>query len=303
MGGLGMGTFAKDFLGRGLQVALTNGSSTRIPVIWLGFGVLMLGFVLTVGIEWLTGGRNMPALETALKSWKSWLGAALALTMAWLLLFVYSVFEVAYADHKSLVIAESKTCPVEVKQQEASPKTKPGEKPKIAVTINQGKGSTANPGVIVAPIKQGDCGVVQNGGSNNSASPTCAPPVRKLTDVQKQGIGNFLKSIPLSVQVSVGSVYGSGDAALYAGEFFPLFGGRHLENQDGPVIRTGFPATFVGVIVATPTEDDPASPYRDELVDKLNSLGINAKKANGSKVPIGNIELVIGYRSEDVGEH
>jgi hypothetical protein len=57
------------------------------------------------------------------------------------------------------------------------PKSPPAEKPKVSITIRQGKGGTANPSVIAAPIIQHDCGVVQNGGTGNTASPTCNPPV------------------------------------------------------------------------------------------------------------------------------
>jgi hypothetical protein len=64
-----MWSFTKDLLNRGWQQALANGSSTGISVFWLGFGVLVLAFGFTVGIEWLTGGRNMAALVAALKSW------------------------------------------------------------------------------------------------------------------------------------------------------------------------------------------------------------------------------------------
>jgi hypothetical protein len=116
-----MWTFIKELLWRGWKEALANGSSTGISVFWLGFGVLALGFVFTTGIEWLTGGSSMLALRAALKSWKSWLGAALALIVAWTILFAYSLFSVVYTDHKALTAAESKTCPSEVKHEEAIP--------------------------------------------------------------------------------------------------------------------------------------------------------------------------------------
>ena len=106
-----MWLFLKDLLHRGWQEALANGSSTRISVFLLGFGVLALGFIFTAGIEWLTGDRNMAALIAALKSWKSWLGAAMALFVAWVCLFVYSTINVAYHDHQKLLAAEAKNCP------------------------------------------------------------------------------------------------------------------------------------------------------------------------------------------------
>lgn len=106
-----MWPFTKDLLYRGWQEALANGSSTGISVFILGFGVLTLGFAFTVAIEWLTGGRNMTALMSAVKSWKSWLGAFLALVVGWLFLFGYSTLDVAYRDHQDLVAATKRSCP------------------------------------------------------------------------------------------------------------------------------------------------------------------------------------------------
>jgi hypothetical protein len=126
------------------------------------------------------------------------------------------------------------------------------------------------------------------------------PPIRQLTEAQKQGIENFLKTLPQSVLVTVGSVYGSSDGDIYASQFFSLFEGRHYENQTAASIRTGFPAEFTGVFVATTTEDDPAAPYRDALAKELMNVGISARVSNGSKISRGNLELLIGYRPEEV---
>jgi hypothetical protein len=137
-------------------------------------------------------------------------------------------------------------------------------------------------------------------GNNNSATITAVIPFRVLTEDQKQGITAFLQTVPQSVLVSVGGVYGSGDAVSYAGEFLPLFQGRHLENQTTPAIRTGFPITFTGVFVATVSDQDSASKYRDAFVRTLNGLGIPARTANGSKVPPGDLEFLVGFRPEEV---
>jgi hypothetical protein len=53
--------------------------------------------------------------------------------------------------------------------------------------IQKGTGNTANPGANSAPINQGPCGVVQNGGSNNTASPSCAPPEANVTSTYECG--------------------------------------------------------------------------------------------------------------------
>jgi hypothetical protein len=106
-----MWPFAKELLYRGLQRALANGSSTQISMLLLGFGVLVLSFLFTVALEWFTQRRDFASFKTALKSWKSWLGAFLGLFTAWLLLFVFSTFTVIYGDHQELLAAKHKTCP------------------------------------------------------------------------------------------------------------------------------------------------------------------------------------------------
>jgi hypothetical protein len=103
-----MWQFYKEFLHRSWQQALANGSSTGISLLWLGFGVLILGFIFTVGIEWLTGTRNLTALLLALKSWKSFVSAFSALCVGWLCLFIYSTLGVGYGDHQKLLAAQAK---------------------------------------------------------------------------------------------------------------------------------------------------------------------------------------------------
>lgn len=296
----------KHLLSRSWNVALHAGSSTAISVFLLSLGAIVLGFALTCAYEWNKGGRTMTAFRNTWKQAPPYVCAFLAVVFLWIGLFGWATVKTIYVDHENLVAAAEQARLLRGQgQPKASPPitaqaTSEGQ-PKTTTHIEQkGNGNIANPGTLAAPIKQGDCGVVQNGGSNNIASPNCSPLVRVLTNAQKQGIGEFLKTVPLSVQVSIGGVYGSGDADNYAGEFFPLFAGRHLANQSSPSIRSGFPAAFVGVFVATPTDDDPASAYRNALVDELNSLGITAHKANGSKVPSGNLELLIGFRPEEV---
>lgn len=137
-------------------------------------------------------------------------------------------------------------------------------------------------------------------GNNNQATITSAVPFRELTESQRQSLAAFIRTLPPSVLVTVGGVYGSADAANYAGEFFPLFEGRHLDNQSLPAIRTGFPTTFTGVFVATRSDDDSANEYRNAFVNALNSIGIPANRADGSKVPPGDLEFLVGFRPEEV---
>jgi|SRR5208283_3414782 len=161
----------------------------------------------------------------------------------------------------------------------------------------RGTGSAA----VGGGIATGPCSNVQVGGTDNQATTNCGSvPFRTLTESQRQGIAKFIQTLPKSVLVTVGGVYGSGDAVSYAGDFLPLFGGRHLDNQTTPAIRTGFPTTFTDVIVATCSEEDSASQYRNAFVDTLVSLGIPAHRANGSKVAPGNLEFLVGFRPQEV---
>jgi hypothetical protein len=193
---------------------------------------------------------------------------------------------------------QPKPTPAPQTPQPETPKpTRTAKKPKLKTVpdIQQPKGDTSSPTVNTGP-----CSNVQFG-NNNQATVNCGSvPFRTLTESQKQGITRFLQTVPKSVLIAVGGVYGSGDAFNYAGDFLPLFEGRLLEDQKIPAIRTGFPTTFTDVIVATRSEDDSASQYRNVFVDTLISLGIPARRGNGSKVAPGNIEFLVGYRPQEV---
>jgi hypothetical protein len=217
-----MWPFTKDLVYRGWQQALANGSSTGISVFWLGFGVLALAFGLTVGIEWLTGGRSVAALVIALKSWKSWAGATLALCLGWLLLLAYSTLSVAYKDHQQL----------EAEAQKAS-QSKPSptlliagpkefqESAKIITTriAQKGNGNSANPGTVGGSLVQGPCGIAQVGGSGNQASISCNP-ARRLTAKQIEDMKAAERAIcPAMPHIDVTASNGNQEAQRYAMDF------------------------------------------------------------------------------------
>jgi len=161
--------------------------------------------------------------------------------------------------------------------------------------------TSAGPTIGRVEQTQAPCGggIAIGGGTANGGN--CGSlPFRTLTEDQKNGIKAFVHSLPLSVGVTVGSVIGSSDGDAYATLFFPLFDGHHLEGETAPRIRTGFPDTFSGVFVATGSDSDAVSSYRDALVETLVRLGIPAHKANGSKVSTGNLELLVAFRPEEV---
>jgi len=84
-----------------------------------------------------------------------------------------------------------------------------------------GNGNSANPGTNMAPVTQGPCGVVQNGGSNNTASPTCGFVQRHLTELQRTELAAALKG--KGVKVTFGALMNSPDAQEYASELCSVF--------------------------------------------------------------------------------
>jgi hypothetical protein len=178
-----MWEFVNDLLHRGWHEALANGSSTGISVLWLGFGVLVLGFLFTVGIEWLTGGRNMAALLAALKSWKSCVGAALALFVGWVILLVYSTLHVAYRDHQHFVAAAAKPCISTQAQTSTNPHSGGPQHSKGPPNIE-----------IKAPVKQGGNGDCQaNAVGGNASVEGCnsgPPPLEIKWSVREHEGGN-----------------------------------------------------------------------------------------------------------------
>jgi len=216
-----MWQFTKDLLYRGWREALANGSSTGISVFWLGFGVLALGFVFTAGIEWLTSGRNMAALVAALKSWKSCAGAALALCVVWILLFVYSTLSVAYKDHQQLVAEAQKPCPANISSYLVASSQRPQESPaKVITHVGQkGNHNTANPGSVGGNIQQGPCGIAQVGGSGNQASINCSP-ARRLTARQIEDMKTAESGICSTMpHIDVTAANGNIEAQRYATDF------------------------------------------------------------------------------------
>jgi hypothetical protein len=128
--------------------------------------------------------------------------------------------------------------------QMIAPKSIP---PKVDLHIKQdGQGNTANPGTTTAPVRVEPCGVFQNGGSNNNASPICAPPERHLTNEQKKSISNAVKGRQITVHV--GYMVNVPDAQDYA-------------NELCDAIKDGIPATNCSQAWAM-VQEGKGSPWR-----------------------------------------
>lgn len=107
-------------------------------------------------------------------------------------------------------------------------------------------------------------------------------------------------AIPESIKVTVGAVYGSADAASYAGMFIPLLSGKLADSQNIPSIKVGIPTSFTGVFVLSSTETDTTVTSRNAFVDVMTSLGILAHTGNVDGVSPGRLELLVSFRPEEV---
>jgi hypothetical protein len=279
-----MWPFVKDFLHRGWQDALANGSSTGISVIWLGFCVLTLGFVFTVAIEWLTGGRNMVALAAALRSWKSWVGAILALFVGWVFLFGYSLFSVAYKDHQDLLAAKGKPCPLRTSPLVIPPQKVPkGIQAQTHIT-QKGNNNTANPGTVTGHVDVKPCGVFQNGGSNNTASPNCVPEVKITASAQTQGqTGNPEMPWITSFTISTSVLVQTGDLKL---------------KCDGPVLKAGISRINPASLITGNNGPNPSDPNEAiyELGPEMLSPGKIVTIGVYSKLPVSVLSGSLGQQ-------
>jgi hypothetical protein len=111
---------------------------------------------------------------------------AIVTVCAWFILFSCNVGNTIYQDHLDLVVANAAL--VAKNKQLTTSVTPIGPESeqdsltkKTARKNNSAQTQTGKDNSQTGPIKQGDCGVVQNGGSNNSASPNCGPPPLVLT--------------------------------------------------------------------------------------------------------------------------
>lgn len=150
---------------------------------------------------------------------------------------------------------------------------------------------------VSGDVQAGPCSNIQVGGSNNQATTNCVPPDRQLTDSQRSVVHDFLLSIPSSVKVFVKTIGDNGEAQRYAQQF-----------QDEAVAcgRSGNPRQVilglfwhpvpVGLIIATHSDEDAASIYRDKLVQTLSLMNIEAENKVGDWIESGQLYIVVGER-------
>jgi hypothetical protein len=184
-----------------------------------------------------------------------------------------------------LVTVQAPKPPIVQITQAAVPKSK------SLVKIEQnGNGNQANPGTIAAPINQGPCSVVQNGGSGNSASPICAPPERKLSYSQKyQIVLNLRSSCPFPVAVR--PIPGNAESMKYADELVEaLRSAGCIPQRPRFLIDT---AASYGVSIAVHDLKN-VPPGADSLAFSLTAAQITWSKEEVDPVEPGVTYIMVG---------
>jgi hypothetical protein len=158
-----------------------------------------------------------------------------------------------------------------------------------------GNGNTANPGSLAGPITQGPCGVVQNGGSNNVASPTCVPADRLLTDKQVADVATVFESLPDFVKVMVKTIDGNGETQRYAQQFqdIAVNAGRS-GNPKAVILGMLWRPVPVGLMVATTTNTSPNVAFRDQLARVLSADGVQVESKVGDWIAADELYIVVG---------
>ncbi len=282
----------KNLLGESYELALAKGSSTGISVWLLGFGVLALAFAFTVFVEWLRGGRSMNALRMALKSWTSFIGAALGLFAAWIILYGWSLVSTVYRDHVSLVAASAKTCLGQEKKASTAPTPlhQQPQKPPISFQIKQHDKGTANPGVVTGPTALGPCAVLQNGGSNNTASPNCVPPQRTLSaENYKKFVDAVRPFCPF--QVAVRPIPGNQESMQYADQIVKALKAAGCVPQN-PRFLIDTAASY-GVMIAV-NDSAPTPTGAEPLAEAFNAANVPWKRLPASPIEPGVAYVMVG---------
>jgi hypothetical protein len=290
-----MWPFLKDLLCRGFHQAVLNSRSA--PISWLLriLGIPVVAYLAKATWDWVQRGeRTWAALRSKFKSSDPMIGGAVILLIVLACTFGYSLLGVLYADHSKLAAAEARTCPVCSTNKTPPEKAavKPTQHEGVHLNIRQGSGSTANPGVNAGHIKQGDCGVVQNGGSGNVAAPNCNPS-RDLSQSDSMQISNSLRLMPKPLQPVYFTYY-------YAAED----GESYLRQLQKVISDGGWPINpYVFSIAATPVFDGNLRGVVIVVRDKNDANGTLIQKAftaGGVKADILPLPTLPSDRSAQV---
>jgi hypothetical protein len=173
--------------------------------------------------------------------------------------------------------------------QFTSPNVQPLQSPTVAVK-QYGNGNTANPITDTAPIKQGDCGVVQLGGSNNTASPNCVPPQRKLTEKQHDELVRILKkSCPF--RVAVRPVTGNEESMVYAAQFVKFLQDSGCTPERPKFLIDTAPSYGVALVIHD-VKDIP--PGADALAGAFQELHLPWSREATEIIDSGTVYVMVG---------
>lgn len=281
-------------LHRAWQESLKSGSSSNISVFYLTFGAIILSLVITVLYEWRKGGWTKTALKAVWREWPTYVIPLAALTILWVGLFTWSVAAIIYGDHIELAAAakcrETPTAPTKSDQPSQTVAQKRPSR-NGDVTIHQkGNGNTANPGSITGSIVQGNCGVVENGGTGNVASPNCVPPERHLSPEQMSTLRGELRSMQ-GVRLSIWSENPTPEMRAYEQDWFDMCMqiGQEWTCQQ-PSTGLGAP-TPKGVVIQVPNEGDPLG---EKLKSILKDAGVESRVEPSAYLDEYNARIIIG---------
>src|ERR1022692_4310157 len=109
----------RNLLMRSWHSALNAGGTTGIGIFYICVLGIIVGFLVTVVIEWLRAKRSWEAVQGTLNTWPTYVGTILGLFVLWLGLYVYTVCTTIYQDHQDL-IAKNRSLIHQVTELQAS---------------------------------------------------------------------------------------------------------------------------------------------------------------------------------------
>jgi hypothetical protein len=216
-----------SLLGRSWSLALATGSSTTISAFVLSAGSIILGFILTVAVEWLKAGRTIASLWTALRSWPAYLCAFAGLASLWIAIYVWAVCATVYLDHQSLWAANT-----HLKQEKAaalreldSQKCPPQITPK-AMPCLLGQS-------VVGKIAQHGQQNIAQMGNGNQATITLKNPEWLISDEEQNDLITQLSGTHGRVRIS--AEQGHNEAFHLAGRLYEIFHSAGWTIEDSTV--------------------------------------------------------------------
>lgn len=163
----------------------------------------------------------------------------------------------------------------------AAPKQSPrsGTQPQ-SLTISAPNGIPIGGGTVTNPIV------------NNYA-----PSQRTQTDAQKTGFADFANGLPAPMKITVATIDGQPEAEKYAAQFQEVLIAYSREGSQTVLTTLGWSkGTPTGLWVDTHSDEDSAVTYRELLIKKMESLGLEAVPGHSSWVPQGGLYIIVGVQ-------